>query len=106
MSNDKRCASTRGVRDGALDFIFRSGIDRGGGVIQNEDMRFGHEGARQSNALTLPTRERDAAFTHDGLITFVKGLDEIISLRRFCSRFHLSFIGCWFAESDIVADRA
>ena len=45
-------------------------------------MRIGQEGARQRQALTLPAGKRDAAFTDDGRVPLVKGLDELVRLGR------------------------
>ena len=82
MRDDKGRPPAGRVGDGALDLVLGRRVDRGGGIIQDQNVRIGQEGACQGDALALSAGERDAAFADDGCIALVKGLDEIIRLRR------------------------
>ena len=67
---DDQCGAPFGGRINCLlDFVFGGAIDGTGRIIQNQDAWIRQEGARQSQALTLPPREGDTTLTDNGFIT-------------------------------------
>src|SRR5215211_2645605 len=106
MCDDEGCPSARSIRDGALDLVFRGRVDRGGRVIQYQNVRISQKGASQRDALTLSTGKSHTAFTNNGSVTFIKGLDEVICLCRLCGRFDLTLSGIWFPEGYVFTDRS
>ena len=46
VRDDERRPAARCVGDGPLDLVLRGRIDRGGRVIQDQNVRVGQEGAR------------------------------------------------------------
>src|SRR5512140_3256231 len=104
MRDDEGCASAGGVGDGALDLVLGGGVDGGGGVVEDQNMRIGQEGTSQRDALTLSTGEGHAAFADDCFIALIEGMDEVICLRGLGCHFDLFLRGIWFAEGDVIAD--
>ncbi len=74
-------------------------------LVDGRDVRVGQEGASQGNALALSAGKRDASLADDGLIALVKGLDEIVCLRKPGRGLHLFPGGLRLTKSNVVADR-
>lgn len=64
--------------EGGLHFAFALGIEGGGGFVENQDRRVAHEGAGDRKPLALTTRQRDATFTHRGIVALGHGRDEVV----------------------------
>jgi len=59
--------------------------------------------ARNRQALSLPTRERDPAFADDRVVAVGKLLDELVRLCEPCDAFHVCFVEIGSAEHDVLA---
>ena len=57
------------------------GVDRGGGVVEDQHARVGEQRARDRQALALPARERQAALADARLDTVGQARDELVGLR-------------------------
>ena len=65
---DEEHRALRGLPlDGLEDRRLGLRVDGGERVVQDEDLRLPHEGARERDALLLPARELHAALAHDGV---------------------------------------
>ena len=67
-----------GVVNGRLD----PGVDRAGGVVEDEDARVEQDGPGQRDPLTLAAREGQPALADDGVVAPRQLLDELVGLRR------------------------
>ena len=57
VGNDEDCPALHQAVKTALDELFRSGIDGGGRLVEDEHRRFGHGCARNGEQLALTLRE-------------------------------------------------
>ncbi len=62
------------------------GIERGGGLVEQQDRRVAQEGAGNGDALLLPAGEAPREFAHGRLVALRKRADEGIGLCRFRRR--------------------
>ncbi len=58
--------------------FFRFGINGTGGFIKNHNGRVFEDGTCDAEALALPTRQSDAAFTDDGLVALRQCLHKVM----------------------------
>src|SRR5690606_33449556 len=89
-----------------LNLVLSGAVDGAGRVVQNQDARVTEEGARQSNALPLPTGKHHTAFADLRFVTFAKRHDEIMCLRLFRRLFDFFLRGIRRSERDIFRDAA
>ena len=89
-----------------LDDAFGSGIDGGGGLIQDKDRRIcnGRPGNGQKLALSLA--EAAAVAGQDCVISLGQPLDKGIRIGQAGCRLHFLVGGIQFAETDIFPDRS
>ena len=64
------------ARDGLLDLALGVGVDRGGGLVQDQDARVRKRSARDREQLALSLGETRAAFAEHGLVFFRQAFDE------------------------------
>ncbi len=72
-----RARLTQTGQDGLLD----TGVDGGGGIVEDEQLGLADHGARQGDSLALTPREAGAALAHTGLEPIGQPLDEAGTLR-------------------------
>ena len=93
MRNDERRAIARQLRKRRLDAPLGVGIERRGGLIQNQDRRILQDRARDRDALPLAAREQRAAIAHQGvepLRQLVGKLHHVGGSRRILDRLRAS----------------
>ncbi len=78
--SDDRFARREGV-NGILHNFFALGVERGIGLIQQQDGRVTQNGAGDGNALLLTAGEIAAAFADDGIVTVADLFDEFMRMR-------------------------
>ena len=105
VGDDERGAVVGDLLQGAADLELRLHVDAGGGVVQDEDARVHHEGARDGDALPLAAAEREAAFADDRVVALGEGLDELIGLGGLRGLAHLVVGGLRTAQADVLGDR-
>ena len=76
-----------------LDALLGGGVDRGGGVVEDQHARVGDERARDRQALALAAGERDAALADLGVIALRQARDELVRLRAARGLFDLRASG-------------
>ena len=79
------------------------GIERRGGVVEDQDRRSPHERPRERDPLALSPTEADAALADDRVESGRQRADEVVAGSDVQCRPHL-VIGCILAEHDVVAD--
>src|ERR1700741_5147013 len=57
------------------DFLFGLRVNRGKGIVQNQNSRVAHHGAGDGRPLLLSSGERNASFTHHGVVAACKILN-------------------------------
>src|SRR5207249_10752425 len=98
-------ASGRQFGQGFLNLLFRFGIERRGGFIEQQNRRVFQNGARNGQTLLLSTGEKASFVADYGFVAFWLRHDKVVgvsSLGRF-----VNFLrrGVQPAEQDIVEDR-
>ena len=91
-------------RPGA-DAGLRRRVDRGGGVVEDQDARVDREGARDRDSLPLAARERDAALADHRVVALGQALDELVRLREPRDALDLGVGQLRQAERDVVPHR-
>ena len=53
---------------GGVDLLLDAAVDRRGGVVEQEDLRVGEQGAGERDPLALAAREREPLLADDGVV--------------------------------------
>ena len=104
VGDDEGGASVDEVLEGELDEMLGFGIDRGGGIIQDEDAGIHEQDAGDGDALFLTAGEGDAALADQGVVALGALEDEFVRLGSFGGQDDLVIGGAGGAEGDIFAD--
>ena len=90
---------------GALDFPLGAGVQRAGGLVQQQDRRVLEDGAGDGDALLLAARQFQAALAHHGVIAHRQLHDELVDLGQARRFLDLGLVGADAAIGDVVLDR-
>src|SRR3546814_9260493 len=60
-------------------------VERAGGLVEDQDAWIGDQRPGDGQALALPTRERGAVFTDNGVVAFRQFQDELVSTEEHTS---------------------
>ncbi len=104
VGDDEGGAAVDEVLEGELDEMLGFGIDRGGGVVEDEDAGVHEQDAGDGDALLLSAGEGDAALTDAGVVALGAVEDEFVRLGGCGSADDLVIGGAGGAEGDIFAD--
>ena len=105
MGDQQRGAPLQQAAQGGVDLLLDAGVDRRGGVIEDEDVGIGEEGACESHPLALAARKGEAPLADDGVVAAGEGEDELVRFRGLGGGDHVVEGGVGDAESDVVPDR-
>ena len=89
-------------RDRLLHVIFGFGIERGGGLVEQDDRRIFDQRARDRDALTLAARNLEAVLADLGIIACGKAHDEIMRMRGLGRGDDFRLGGARLAECDVL----
>src|SRR5882757_10410067 len=105
MSDGDYRAASRQLSEGLLNLLFRFGIKRRSGFIEQKDWRVFKHRARDGKTLLLTAGKTTSLIANDCLVSLRLGHNEIV--RVGCSRRFANFFrrGIEPAELDIVEDR-
>ena len=82
----RRCAATmrvaRSAEEVALDLLLRDGIERARGFVENQNLRTGHQRARQRDALPLSAGERRSGIREERVVAHRHRGDLVMDLRE------------------------
>jgi len=87
-----------------LDELLALRIERGGGLVEDEDGGVAQEGAGEGEPLLLAAGEQGAALADDGLVTLGHGPDEIVGVGVDRGGDHLFARGVRAAEQQVAVD--
>ena len=73
-------------------------------LVEHEDRRVAHQGAREGDSLALPARKRPPAFADERPIPVGEPLDELASPRQLGGLRHVVRPEPRIAERDVVVD--
>jgi hypothetical protein len=90
--------------EAALDQGFGLGVERTGGLVQDQDARVGEDGAGDGEPLTLAAGELDAAFADDGFVPVGEALGELVDAGDAAGFEELGFGGVWPGKQDVLAN--
>ena len=100
------CSSPEHFGQCVVDELFALHVDVARRFVQDEDRRIAEDGPRESDPLTLPSRELAAFGADHRLISLGRALqDEFMSMGRLCGGFDLVVRRVNVAHRDIVLDR-
>ena len=68
VGDDQRGATVHDFGERGADLVLLRGIDRGRGVVEDEDARVGEDGAGDRKALALPARQREAVLAEERVV--------------------------------------
>ena len=105
MRDDQRGAPSHQHLQRLLDQVFGLRIQRGGGLIQQQDRRIAQQRAGDGDALALPARQTRPALSDPGLVSFRELRDELVGVSRFSGCAHLFLGRARPAVADIFQDR-
>jgi hypothetical protein len=88
-----------------LDQRFALGIERTGGLVEDQDRRVLQDRARDRDALALAAGELDAALPDQGVVALGQELDELGRVGEPRGAAHLGVAGLRPREADVVRDR-
>ncbi len=88
-----------------LDTHFRTGVDAGGRLVENEDLGIGKNGSRDGEELTLTVTDIAARFGQHGLIALGHTIDEAVCVRHCGCLVKLVIGGVGLTIADIGFDR-
>src|SRR6266567_5380990 len=89
-----------------LNLLFRFGIERGRGFVEQKNWRVFQNGARDGEALLLAAREKTAFVANYCLVTVRLRHDEVVCIGSFCGC--VDFLRCSVqpTEQDVIEDRS
>ena len=106
MGDDEGGAALHEVAEAVLDHRFGLGVERAGGLVEDEDARVGEDGAGDGEALALAAGELDAALADDGVVAFGEALGELVDAGDAAGLQELLLGGVGAREEDVLADGA
>ncbi len=92
--------------EAGLDHGFGLGVERTGGLVEDEDARVGEDGAGDGEALALAAGELDAALADDGVVPLGEALGELVDAGDAAGFHELLFGRVGAGEEDVLADGA
>mmetsp|Transcript_13545 Transcript_13545/g.33250 ORF Transcript_13545/g.33250 Transcript_13545/m.33250 type:complete len:228 (-) Transcript_13545:1143-1826(-) len=103
--NDRGHARPDG-RQAGVDLLLRDGVERAGGLVQDQDGRLLQHRACKRDALFLAAAQPDAALAHARVVPLLEvGGDGVVDVRHSRRLRHLLVAGAWRAVLDVVAHR-
>src|SRR3546814_2980144 len=79
VGDDDRGATAHHLAEGVTDLVLLGGVDRGGGVVEDQHPGIGQDGAGDRYALALASREREAPLPDRGVVALGQRLYELRS---------------------------
>src|ERR1700730_12639470 len=89
-----------------LDDALALVVERARGLIEDQDARGGHQGARNGDTLALPPGERSAPLAHHGVVALGQLPNEVMGAGERGSSDHALHGNGWIDERDVVAHRS
>ena len=96
---------SRDALERVLDVLLGVAVERGGGLVEQQDRRRFEDGAGDRDALLLAAGELQAALAHLGFVALGREADEIVDLREPRRLLDLRVARLPAAVADVVADR-
>ena len=106
VGNDEGRAPLHQLTEPGLDHGFGLGVERTGGLIENENARLGQQSAGDREPLALAAGELDAALADDGVVGIREALGKLVHAGRAAGEEKLLFGGVGARKEDVFADRA
>jgi hypothetical protein len=89
-----------------LDFLFRLGVHRRRGFVQNEDARIDQQSSGDGDTLTLATRKALPPLAHQRVVALGQAQDELVRMRCTRGRDDLFTSGVRSAVGNVLGDGA
>ena len=102
VGNDQGCTAHSQVVESPLDLSFRHGVQRGGGLIQNQNGRILQEDPGNGHALLLTAGEQGAPLAYIGIKSMGHFQNILIDLRLLGRLDHLLHGGIGLSVADVL----
>jgi len=96
----------KAVRPRALDLALGADVDRGGGLVEDQEPGIGEQRACQRHELPLAKREARPALLQLRLVAVFETQDELVRADRLCRLHNLLWCGTRPAERDVLGHGA
>ena len=106
MRDDEDGAALGDLAHVLLDDALALVVERARGLIEDQDARVGHQGARNGDPLALPPGERSAPLAHRGVVALGQLQNEVMGAGERGSSDHALHGNGWIDERDVVAHRS
>ena len=106
VGDDEDGAVLRDPTHIALDRLFGFQIESAGRLVEDQDPGIGHQGARNSDTLTLAAREGATTFADLGIVAFGELQDEVMGAGELRRLHHLFQRHTGIGKRDILSHRA
>ena len=105
VRDEQRRSGARDSAQGGVDLVLDAGIDGRRGVVEEQDLGVGQQGARERHALPLTTREGQTLLADDGVIAVRELHDELVRFGGAGCSLDLGRRGVGPPERDVRGDR-
>ena len=102
MRNQKRGFAGAFPRQVFQNNLFGLDVHGRNGIVENQDRRVFHQGARNGNALLLPARHRHAALAQHRFVAFRKALDVGVHVGQAGGSFHVRMTAAVRGKGNVV----
>jgi len=102
VGNENGGAAPHQVAQMVENFILGMCVHTGEGIVENEDPWVAYDGARNSGALLLASRQCNTALAHHGLVLFGKTFDVCRDVGGLRGLSNLFIAGVVSAEGDVL----
>ena len=106
MGNDKAGAALHQMVHGFLDGDLRAGIHAGGGLVEDEDLRLGDDGAGDGEQLLLALADIAGFLVEHSVVTLRQRAHKVVHLRGLGGRQHILVRSRKAAVADIFQNGA
>ena len=106
MGDDEAGAVLAQLHHGLLDQQLCAGVDRGGGLVQDEDVAAGQEGPRDGQQLLLTGGHARAGVVDHRVVALRQGADDVVGAGGPRGGEHVVVGGARSAEGDVLLDGA
>src|SRR5690242_8087091 len=91
--------------EGLLERLLRDAIQRIGGLIEDQDIRFPDQGSGQHQSLPLASGQPNSALAHDRIVAIGQCADERVGARKLCRLSYVTIVSLGTTVKNIKADR-
>ena len=105
VGDDDRGAPGHDLAEGVADLVLLGGVDRRGGVVEDQHPGVGQDGPGDGDALALAARQREAPLADLGAVALGQRRDELVGAGEAGRPLDVDLVGVGVGEGDVGGDR-